>query len=88
MLTQDGRGAQGGGEVTIPGIVQETNGRGTQCTGLIDKVVFSPRLDIMILEVFVNLNDPMILSYKSISEFRGFFKKSTKCTISLKYPYS
>lgn len=45
----------------IPGIVQETVGHGTQCSGLIDKVVFSPRLDMMILEVFANLNDPMIL---------------------------
>lgn len=72
MLTQDGRGAQGGGEVTIPGTVQETNGRGTQCTGLIDKLVFSPRLDMMILEVFANLNVPMIPSHESISEFRVF----------------
>lgn len=47
--------AEGGGGVThystIPGGAQETTGWGTQCHGLIDKVVFSPQLDSMISEV-------------------------------------
>ncbi|KAJ7416155.1 hypothetical protein WISP_73874 [Willisornis vidua] len=36
-------------------------GRGTQCSGLADKVVIGPRLDLMILEVFSNLSDSVIL---------------------------
>lgn len=43
------------------GAVQETTGCDTQCRGLIDKMVISQRLDSMILEVFSNLNDSVIL---------------------------
>uniref|UniRef100_A0A8D2NJH6 Peptidase M12B domain-containing protein n=1 Tax=Zonotrichia albicollis TaxID=44394 RepID=A0A8D2NJH6_ZONAL len=42
--------AQGGGEVPIPGVVQEMPGAGTQCSGLGDKVGISRRLDLRILE--------------------------------------
>lgn len=37
-------------------------GCGTQGSGLVDKVVLGQRFDSMILEVFSNLNDSMILS--------------------------
>lgn len=43
-------GAQGDGGITIP-VVQETIKWGTQCRGLLDKVVFSQRLDSVIPEV-------------------------------------
>lgn len=36
-------------------------GCGTQCHGLLDKVVISQRLDSLILEVFSNRNDSMVL---------------------------
>lgn len=43
--------------VSVPGGVQEI----TQCHGLVDKVVFGQRLDLMVLEVFSNLTDSVIL---------------------------
>lgn len=43
--------------VPVPGGVQEV----TQCQGLVDKVVFGQRLGLMILEVFSNLGDSMVL---------------------------
>lgn len=54
----------GDGGVTIPAGVQEITGRGTKCHGLVDKVVgqvIRQRLDMMIMEVFSNLNDSVIL---------------------------
>lgn len=50
-------GAQGGGGVTILEDVQGTTGHGTQCSGLVDKMVIGQRLEPMILEVFFNPND-------------------------------
>lgn len=43
--------------MSVPGEAQEI----TQCQGLVDKVVFGQRLVSMILEVFSNFNDSMIL---------------------------
>lgn len=53
--------AQGSGGITIPGGVQERPGQGTQWSGLADKVVICQRLDLLILEVFYNLNVSIIL---------------------------
>lgn len=47
-------------EGTIPGGVQETAGLDTLSHGLVGNVVISQRLDLMISEVFTNLNDSMI----------------------------
>lgn len=38
-----------------------TTGCGTQCSGLVDEVVISQRLDLMILMIFCNLNNSTIL---------------------------
>jgi len=54
--------AQGGGEVTIPGGVQKTCGWGTLGHGLGGMVVLGGWLDLMILEVFSNLNHRIIES--------------------------
>lgn len=40
-------------------------GRGTQCHGLSDKVVIDQRCDLMILDIFSNLNDAVILLKKN-----------------------
>jgi len=48
--------AQGGGGVTIPGGVQKLCTSGTSGHGLADMVVLGWRLDLVILEVFSNLN--------------------------------
>ena len=53
--------AQRGGEVTIPGGVQKMCRHGLSGHGLGDMIVLGCRLDLMILEVFSNLNDAMIL---------------------------
>ena len=64
---QAGRGqaleqaAQGSGGVTISGGVQKTRRYGTSGYGLAGTVVLGWWLDLMILEVFCNLNDSMIL---------------------------
>lgn len=34
---------------------------GTQCSGLVDKVVSGKRWDLMVWEVFFNVNDSVIL---------------------------
>ena len=52
--------AQGGGWVPIPGDVQKTYRCGTSGHGLEGMVVLGWWLDLMILEVFSNLNDSMI----------------------------
>jgi len=53
--------AQGGGGVTIPGEFQKTRRCGTSGHGLAGMVVLGSRLDLMILEVFSNLNVSVIL---------------------------
>ena len=50
---------QGGGGVTIPGGVQETFRCCTEGHGLVENI--GGRLNWMILEVFSNLGDSMIL---------------------------
>jgi len=52
--------AQGSSGVTIPGGVQKMCRCGTSGHGLAAMVVTGWQLDLMILEVFSNLNDPMI----------------------------
>jgi len=53
--------AQGSGRVTIPGGVQTPRRCGTSGHGLAGVVGLGWQLDLMILEVFSNLNDLMIL---------------------------
>ena len=53
--------AQGGGGVTAPGGVQEAWRCGTEGCGQWVILVVGGQLDYMILEVFSNLNDSMIL---------------------------
>ena len=53
--------SQGSSGVTIPGGVQKTCKYGTSGHGLAGMVVLGWWLDLMILEVFSNLNDSMIL---------------------------
>ena len=53
--------AQVGGRVTIPGVVQKTCRYGTSGHGLADMMVLGWRLDFMILEVFSNINESVIL---------------------------
>ena len=55
--------AQGSGGVTIPAGVQKTCRCGISGHGLVGIVVLGGRLDLMILEVFSNLNDSMILFF-------------------------
>lgn len=52
---------QVGGGVIVPGGVKEKAECGTQCHGLVNKVVLGHRLDLMISKVLSNLNDSMIL---------------------------
>ena len=54
--------AQGSGGVPIPGGVQKPCGCGTWGHGLASMVVLGCRLHLMILEVFSNLSDSIILS--------------------------
>ena len=54
--------AQGGGWVTFPGGVQKMHRCGTSGHNLAGMVVLGRWLDLMILEVFYNLNDSMILN--------------------------
>lgn len=56
-----GMGCLGDG-VTTPGGVHETTGCGTWSHSFVDKMVVSQRLGFIILEVFSNLNDSMILN--------------------------
>ena len=56
--------AQGDGGVPIPGGVQKTCRCGTLEYGLVSMVVLGGWLDLMILEVFSNLNDSMIFRLK------------------------
>lgn len=51
-------------------------GRGTWCCGLVEAVVMGQSLDLMILEAFSNLNDPMILFYIK----KSFLNKKIKAT--------
>ena len=53
--------AQGSGGVTIPGGVQKPSGCGPLGHGLTGMAVLGWWWDLMILEVFSNLNNPMIL---------------------------
>ena len=53
--------AQRGVGVPIPGGVQGTPGRGTQCSGLGDTMEMGQMLASMVLEVFYNLSDSLIL---------------------------
>ena len=52
--------AQAGGGITIPGAVQKMCRCGTSGHGLAGMVVLGWWLDLMILEVFDNLNEIMI----------------------------
>jgi len=56
-----GTGCSAGGGVIIPGGVQKMCRYGILGHGLADTVVLGRRLDLMILEVFPNLNASMIL---------------------------
>lgn len=47
---------QGGGGVLVRGGIQGKTGRGSQCSGLVDTVVFGYSLDSMMSEVFSNPN--------------------------------
>ena len=62
--------AQGGDGVTIPGGVQNTCSRGTWGQCFRGMVVLGWRLDLMILEVFSNLNDSM----KQQNSWQGYRK--------------
>jgi len=53
--------AQGSGGVTVPGDVQKMCRYGTSGHGLAGMVVLGGWLDLMMLEVFSNLNDSRIL---------------------------
>jgi len=53
--------AQGSGGITIPGGVKKTCRCGTSGHGSAGMVVLGWRLEMMILEVFSNLNTSMIL---------------------------
>jgi len=55
--------AQGGGGVANTGGVQKMCRCGTSGCGLADMVVLVSWFDFMILEVFSNLNDSMIISF-------------------------
>lgn len=54
-------GCTGNGEIFSPGRVQKMSGGSSLWYGLEGMVVFSQKLDLIILEVFSNLNDFMIL---------------------------
>jgi len=56
--------AQGSGGVPISGGVQKTHKYGTLVHGLAGMVVLGSRLDLMILEVFSNLKDSVILRWE------------------------
>jgi len=64
--------AQGSGGVPIPGGVQKTCGWGTSRHGLAGIVVLGWRLTLMILEVFSNLNDSVILWFCECSKLGGY----------------
>jgi len=53
--------AQGSGGVAIPGGIQKMCRYGTSGHGLAGMVVMGWQLDLIILEVFSNLNDSMLL---------------------------
>jgi len=62
FLEQASKGAVG---LTVPGGVPEKGRRGTEKHGSVDVVEVGWWLDYMILEVFSNLNDSMILWFLS-----------------------
>lgn len=51
----------GGGGLTFPEGVYEKMACGTYCRGLVDKVMFDRRLDLMISMVISNLVNPVII---------------------------
>lgn len=53
---------QGAYGVPIPRGAQETTEYITQCFGQVEQVVFSHRLDLMILQFFCNIRDSVYLS--------------------------
>lgn len=58
--------AQGSGGVLIPGGVYRNTERGTQCSGVVDMVVFiGHTLDSMIPEIFSSLIDSLIPSIQT-----------------------
>jgi len=59
--------AQGSGGITIPGGVQKMCRSGSSGHGWAGMVVLGWRLDLMILEVFSNLNDSMILQLHTVT---------------------
>lgn len=62
----------------VPGGVQEI----TQCQGLVDKVVFGQRLDLMILEVFSILGDstiPILVMVVGWSELQQRLPSDERC---------
>jgi len=58
--------AQGSGGVIVPGGVQKACKYGTSGHGLVGMVVMGQWLNLMILKVFSNRNDSMILFYDSM----------------------
>lgn len=73
-------------EITIPENVQETNS-GTWQYGLVSMVVFCWRLDLIVLEIFSNLSDSMILlcgsSFGSQRPFESLAQHLTWSTLHL-----
>ena len=53
--------AWGGSGVTVPGVVQETCGCGTEGSGLEGMVGMDWQLDLMISVIFSNLSDSVVL---------------------------
>ena len=58
--------AQGSGGVPIPGGVQKMCRHGTLGHGLVGVVMLGWQLDLMILEVFSNLNDSVMLWFHDL----------------------
>lgn len=56
-------GERGPQVVEVPLGVQETAGCGTQCPGLVDKVVMAQKMHLMTLQVFSILNDSVIIFF-------------------------
>lgn len=63
VLLNIGTSFSSSGRGIMPGKVQEMTENYTQCHGLVNRAVISQRLDTMILEVFSNLYNSVILSY-------------------------
>ena len=75
--------AQGGGGVTIPGGIQKMCRCGTSGHGLAGTGVLGWRLDLIILEVFSNINISMILCWR---ERWGVVNTSGNRSLRRRYP--